>query len=366
MVVTEVLRPQPGERVLDLAASPGGKTTHIAACMQDRGLLIANEIRTKRIPALVTNMERWGVRNTIITNETPERLADRLPGFFDRVLVDAPCSGEGMFRKEPAASREWKEVALSGYSDRQRLILRFAARLVRPGGVLVYATCTFNTEENERLIGSFLEEHADFEADTLPSLSGVSSPISDGLSKSFQPERCCLRIWPHISHGEGHFAARLRRMDGVSNFARITPKRPAPSRQACEDFQEFMRSTLDLEIHVLDLALFGSYLYHMSSETPDLSGLRVPRPGWWLGKARKGRFEPSHALAMTLPAEKAGVRLDLPNRDARLQTYLRGELVNVDLPDGWVLVTVDGFPLGWGKAVQGVMKNHYPAGLRLV
>jgi len=365
MAVAGALDPQPGERVLDLAASPGGKTTAIASRMQNSGLLVANEIRTKRIPALASNLERWGARNCVILNETPERLADRLPGFFDRVLLDAPCSGEGMFRKEPDVRAEWDEAAIPGYAERQRLVLGIAARLVRPGGVLAYATCTFAPEEDEGVIEHFLHGDRDFLLDPWPGGEPWSSPARPewvGAEPS-RDWRGARRLWPHLVPGEGHFIARLRRAGGEDGVSKREAGLPVPPRAALDDLREFCASSLSLDLQQLNLALLGSRIYHIPPGTPDLGGLRIPVPGWELGEARKGRFEPSHALALGLSAGQARLRLDLEREDPRLETYLRGGTLAA-AAGGWTLVTVDGFPLGWGKAVQGVLKNHYPPGLR--
>ncbi len=366
MIVAEVLDPQPGERVLDLAASPGGKMTAIAARMQNQGLLIANEIRTKRIPALASNLERWGARNTLIVNETPDRLADRLPGYFDRVLVDAPCSGEGMFRKEPDVRLEWQAAAIPGYAERQRLILRIAARLVRPGGILVYATCTFAPEEDEGVIEHFLLENREFALDPWPTTESLTAPshpewVQADTSRDWRGAR---RLWPHLLPGEGHFVARLRRVSGEAGPSERLAGLPVPLRNVQDDFQAFVAGFLDFDPSALNLAFLGSRIYHIPPGTPDLSGLRISNPGWWLGDAKKGRFEPSHALAMGLFAHQACLRLDLAAGDPAVASYLGGQTLPVNLPDGWTLVTVDGFPLGWGKVVQGVLKNHYPSGLR--
>jgi len=367
MAATDVLDPQPGERILDLAASPGGKTTHITSRMQNTGLLVANEIRTKRIPALASNLERWGVRNTVITNEPPERLVDKLPGFFDRVLVDAPCSGEGMFRKEPDVRAEWNSDGIAGYAERQRLILGFAARLVRPGGVLVYSTCTFAPEENEAVIAAFLDDNREFELDheasPLPQLSSarpewIQSEHSDNWAGA-------SRIWPHLSPGEGHFIARMRHVSGEESPFPKRPDLPSPPRSAFDDFRAFISEFNHFDVAALNLAYLGNRFYHIPPETPDLSGLRISSPGWWLGDAKKNRFEPSHALAMGLRSDDVNLRFDLSADDERVTTYLRGLTFNVNLPDGWTLVTVEGFPLGWGKVVRGVLKNHYPSGLRI-
>jgi 16S rRNA C967 or C1407 C5-methylase (RsmB/RsmF family)/NOL1/NOP2/fmu family ribosome biogenesis protein len=365
MAVGELAAPRPGQRVLDLAASPGGKSTHLASLLAGEGLLWANEIRTKRLPPLAANLERWGARNVIISNESPERLADHLPAFFDVVVVDAPCSGEGMFRKEPNACLEWDAGQIPAYAARQRLILRFAARLVRPGGCLVYSTCTFNGEENERVIASFLEEWEDFLPDDLPPLPGLSPALGTRPGGSDSALVCSARLWPHRSPGEGHFIARVRCVTGDSPAPR--PIRPAPlPRQAEKYLQDFWRANLT-QIFAFEsaaLTLVGDRVYLLPPGAPDARGLRLLQPGWHLGYVRRDRFEPSHALALALPAEAFVRTLDFPAADPRLTAYLRGETITSDGQDGWLVLCVDGFPLGWGKRVRGVIKNHYPGGLR--
>jgi NOL1/NOP2/sun family putative RNA methylase len=365
MAVAEAAAARPGQRVLDLAASPGGKSTHLASLLAGEGLLWANEIRTKRLPPLSANLERWGARNVIISNESPERLADRLPAFFDVVVVDAPCSGEGMFRKEPSVCLEWDAGQIPAYAARQRLILRFAARLVRPGGRLIYSTCTFNCEENENVIASFLEEREDFLPDDLPPLPGFSAAIGTRAGGSDSALACSARLWPHRSPGEGHFVARLRRVSG--DLPAHRPTRPTPLPRLAEKcLQDFFNANLSrpFELQAAAFTLLGERLYLLPPGVPDTRGLRLLQPGWHIGHLRRDRFEPSHALALALPAEAFARRLDLPAADPRLMAYLRGETLAAEGDDGWLVVCVDGFPLGWGKRVKGVIKNHYPGGLR--
>ena len=221
MAVAEVLAPQPGERVLDLCAAPGGKSTHLAALMQNQGLLVANETVPGRAAIVAENLERWGARHAIITSETPARLAARWPGFFDRVLVDAPCSGEGMFRRLLAdgARVEWSAGQVAGCALRQMDILAAAALLLRPGGILVYSTCTFNLDENERVIARFLQSHSDFELAALPVVPGWAPGLGPLAG---QPG--VARLWPHRVAGEGHFLALLQR--------RPTTEAPRPTRTA--------------------------------------------------------------------------------------------------------------------------------------
>jgi NOL1/NOP2/sun family putative RNA methylase len=386
MAVAELLNPQPGERVLDLCAAPGGKSTHLAARMGGKGLLVANESHPRRVWELAENLERWGVRNTIILNESPARLADDMPDFFDRVLVDAPCSGEGMFRKSEAARRDWSPELVQSCALRQSAILEDGARLTRPGGVLAYSTCTFNPTENERTLAGFLERRPDFElVQTTPRL-GWSPGRPDWIEGSFSHmlERS-VRLWPHLAAGEGHFIAVMRRMGDVPLQSQKPPE-PRPLRrarfsssasiEARKAFAKFCQADLNQEIQFIfteeNFSLVGDKLYLVPPGAPDLEGLRTIRSGWWLGtthpgqSARGHRFEPSHALALGLQAGDARRELDLEASSTQASAYLHGEVLNWSREDGWVLILVDRYPLGWGRGVQGRLKNHYPRGLRWV
>ncbi len=370
----EILAPQPGERVLDLAAAPGGKTTHLASRMQGEGLLVANEIKTKRIGHLISNLERWGVRNAAITNETPERLAEFFGPFFDRVLVDAPCSGEGMFRKDRAAREDWSEEMIAGCALRQAAILHYAARLVRPGGWLCYSTCTFAPEEDETVVANFLAEHRDFE---------LAQTEGRHLPQAFAGSPAMLRLWPHHSPGEGHFIALLRRSAHAPGRpaeahppAHFAGSLPRPVQTA---WNAWCAQNLTAPLPVAPV-LWGSRLYALPEALPDLHGLRALHPGWWLGEVKKDRIEPSHALALALKASEARQVLALPFESPHLLQYLRCETFQSAGEDGWTLAALAAplsaalppaapaltpavFPLGWGKRVKGVLKNHYPRGL---
>ena len=387
MAVAELLDPQPGERVLDLAAAPGGKATHIAALMQGEGLLVANEIHPKRAWELAGNLERWGVRNAAITNETPERLAGRFEGFFDRVLLDAPCSGEGMLRKSAAARVEWAPELVQGCALRQSGILEQAARLVRPGGRLAYSTCTFNPEENEGTIARFLAAHPEFEMVEPPRHPGFSAGRPDwivvgaglapahglipapGDAQNREPADLAraVRLWPHRAPGEGHFVAVMRKHDGEPASAAPRPWRTAKLARPVEiAYRDFCAAHLTRTPADERLALVGSYLYALPPDLPDLTGLRYLHPGWWLGTLKKDRFEPSHALALGLTTQDARRVCDLPADAPALAAYLRGEMPISPGEDGWTLVVVDGFPIGWGKRGGSRLKSHYPKGLRWI
>ena len=343
MAPVALLDPQPGERICDLCAAPGGKSTQIAGRLAGKGFLLCNEINPKRAKILSRNIERMGVANALVTNEHPDTLARKYPGFFDRVLVDAPCSGEGMFRKEEAAVTDWSLETVQMCARRQAQILDSAAALVRPGGRLVYSTCTFAPEENELAVKAFLERHPEFVPEQ------VDAPWFDaGPEGSF-------RLWPHKLLGEGHFAAVLHRtgeMEAQENT-------PAGDRLP-KEWVAFAKQ-LDIALPAGKAVMFGQSLYWAPEDMPDIRGVKAMRPGLELGEVKKDRFEPAHALALWL--ESAATVQDYPADSPFLKAYMRGETPPTDL-SGWCLVTVDGYGIGWGKGDGKILKNHYPKGLR--
>jgi len=400
MAPVEMLEVRPGETVLDLAAAPGGKTTQLGAALRGEGLLVANEIHPKRAAVLVENVERFGIRNAVLTNERPERLAERFPSFFDKILVDAPCSGEGMFRKDAEMVMEWSPRTVLHFARIQDAVLDEAAKMLKPGGKLVYSTCTFAPEEDEGTIARFLERHPNFELVRHP----LAAQFSPGMPRWVDGPACladCVRIWPHRVRGEGHFVALLTKTgeDGAGSHkgkpaaaGRRTSARRAGSsaasstrREAWRLWEEFAAQTLHpdtaeaaaLRGTVLPdrLHVRQDQLYLLPASVDEdvlsrLAGLRILRPGLLVGTLKKNRLEPAHALAMALPAKavKQAVELALDG-EAPLAAlrYLRGETLPLEDAvrlSGWLLVTVGGFPLGWGKASDGLIKNHYPKGLR--
>lgn len=342
-------------RVLDLCAAPGGKSTQIAEYMRGRGMLITNEIHPQRAKILSENIERMGISNAIVLNETPESLSKRFIAFFDRILVDAPCSGEGMFRKNDNAGEEWSEENVALCAERQDGILDCAATMLKPGGRLVYSTCTFAPAEDEGSVSRFLETHPDF----------------------------CLekeeRLMPHKIKGEGHFLAVLHREGGQLSSAATAGTEKSLTLKDCREFLDFAKEALTIPAEELTegkiLLRFGEQLYLAPAETPSLRGLKVLRPGLHLGTVKKKRFEPSHALALFLKKEQAVQAVNLTGDGTAVRKYLEGqtltigagcdvEMADAALPKGWCLVCVDGYSLGWGKAAGAVLKNHYPKGLR--
>ena len=343
MSAVALLDPQPGERVCDLCAAPGGKTTQIAGRMRGEGFLLCNEWSPKRAKILSQNIERMGVANALVTNEAVDRLAKQLPGFFDRVLIDAPCSGEGMFRKEEAAVTDWSEETVAMCARRQAEILDAGACLVRPGGRLVYSTCTFAPAENEEAVAAFLERNPDFEPEALE----ASWFTQVGIGQ--------FRLWPHKLLGEGHFVAVLRKQGNTPTEGGTCPGEKLP--------QEWLSFAKELDISLPEgkAILFGQNLFWAPLDLPQLRGLKVLRPGLELGEVKKGRFEPAHALALWLKNCKNTV--SYAAESGEIKAYLHGDVVPGAVK-GWCLVAVDGYSIGWGKGDGNQIKNHYPKGLR--
>ena len=343
MAPVALLDPQPGEWVCDLCAAPGGKSTQIAGRLMGQGLLLSNEINPARAKILSRNIERMGIGNALVTNEHPEKLARRLKGLFHRVLIDAPCSGEGMFRKEEAAVTDWSRETVEMCARRQAEILDSGADLVCPGGRLVYSTCTFAPEENERTVEAFLQRHPEFEPEA------VAAPWFDSTGAG------SYRMWPHKLLGEGHFAAVLRKKEGE-----VTQYTPVSSEKAPKEWEDFARE-MGITLDTGKFLSFGQSLYWVHPQLPMLSGLKVMRPGLELGEVKKNRFEPAHALALWLKSCKNTVSFQAES--PMVVMYLRGEVLPFG-GKGWHLVKVDGFSLGWGKGDGAQLKNHYPKGLR--
>ena len=351
MASAAALDARPGERILDLCAAPGGKSTQIATALEDRGLLVSNDPDASRARALAGNLERMGTANVIVVNALPDRLAALWPGYFDAVLVDAPCSGEGMFRRDPASRSEWHPTSPMGCAKRQAEILDQAAKLVRPGGRLVYSTCTFNDLENEGSVLCFLNRHPEFYPEDF-SLPGL------GLSREGM-----LRLLPHRVRGDGHFVTRLRRSGNASGFCRAVAA-SREDRTISRLLNALEKEVCRLPAFLATMRLFvrGDRLYAQPQDSPSLDGLRIISPGLCLLRAGRNYIEPEHPLAMALPPECALRRAELDDSEAR--AWLRGEAISWTGDAGWTLALYRGMPLGWGKASQGLLKNHLPKGLR--
>lgn len=388
MAVAEALAPKPGERVLDLCAAPGGKSTQIAGRMLGRGLLVSNEVIGERARTLSQNVERMGVPNCVVCSEKPERMAVRFPAFFDRVLVDAPCSGEGMFRKDQAAGEEWSPENVKMCAERQALILEEAAKMVRPGGVLVYSTCTFSPEENEGTVSAFLRAHEEYYIEETV-FDGVFSPgRGDWISAPAAGIEHTLRLWPHLIRGEGHYLARLRRRGQEPQEAAAGNQRRREESQRgreeiaagkeawkstgdkklCKLVESFLRDELGIDGawmagHPGEIVKFGDQIYLVPEGMISIDGMKVLRPGLHLFTEKKNRLEPAHALAGTLSGRDTKKHRTLTEKEAA--AYLRGESLICREERGWTLLSFAGYSLGFGKASGGQMKNHYPKGLRI-
>lgn len=423
MAAVPALDPGPGDRVLDLCAAPGGKSTQIAGRMKGIGLLVSNEIIPARAKILSQNIERMGVTNCVVCRESPERLAEAFPEFFDKILVDAPCSGEGMFRKDDTAVIEWSEENVAMCAARQRNILQQAARMLRPGGTLVYSTCTYSEAENEDVINGFLDDHPEFKTEE-------AGPLFDIEHAAYG----MVRLWPHRIEGEGHFVARLRKAQaegsaptertesaertgkaaqtesaghawkaertesaertgkaeraesagrawkaeraesagraGKAKHARKVDRASGTEKDLRKRCVDFLCGELELTEEGVEflfkehmLLKFGEWVYLIPEQMISLDGLQIERPGVQIGLCERDRLKPSHALAMALRPE--WVRRHYEMSPQQTEKYLCGETFEVeDGLKGWYLLSYLGISAGWGKAAAGQMKNHYPKGLR--
>ena len=343
MAPVALLDPQPGEWVCDLCAAPGGKSTQIAGRMMGAGFLLCNEWSPKRAKILSRNVERMGIPNALVTNETLDALAKRFPAAFDRVLIDAPCSGEGMFRKEEAAVTDWSPETVEMCARRQADILHAGAQLVRPGGRLVYSTCTFAPEEDEMAVEAFLQSHPDFRPEPMDTPWFV--PTENGGH----------RMWPHKLLGEGHFAAVLRRTGDDRTIPASAKGEKLPA-----EWTAFAKE-LNITLPAGKAMLFGQSLFWVPDDMPDIGRLKVLRPGLELGIVKKGRFEPAHALALWL---KTCRNIHVCDPDGKeMESYIHGDVIPSTVK-GWCLVKAGEFSIGWGKGDGNCLKNHYPKGLR--
>ena len=386
MAPVSFLDPQPGEYVLDLCAAPGGKSTQIGAKMKGSGLLVSNEIHPDRARILSENVERMGLSNTVVTSAAPDVLSAHFPLFFDKILVDAPCSGEGMFGKNEEAALQWSEDAVALCAERQFDILTHADLMLRPGGCIVYSTCTFSKEENEDLILRFLESHLMYELCDMPLCGGMVHGFCED-----SPDKM-VRLLPHKLEGEGHFAALLRKkgptekVPSRSFMPEKQKKKKTPSSSVSLsplfDFLEAFlsdkpKSAAAERLKALtpsdgpdQLFLMGSQVYLLPDPMirSHLQQLKLLRPGLHLGSLEKGRFEPSMALARALLVDDIIYYVNLSASSdtdrALLASYFAGNTFPLEGEKGWYLIAMAGRGMGWGKLAGGIMKNHYPKGLR--
>ncbi|HIW48985.1 MAG TPA: RsmB/NOP family class I SAM-dependent RNA methyltransferase [Firmicutes bacterium] len=361
MAPVALLPIRPEDRVLDLCAAPGGKTTFLAAKLQGKGFLLSNDISPSRAKAVVKNVERMGFTNTIVTSEEPAKLRQKLGAYFDKILLDAPCSGEGMFRRDPDAAKAWTKERIETCLRTQETLLEEADGLLKQGGLLLYSTCTFSPEENEGQIAAFLRRHPEYRL--LPiQAEGISPGRPDWVKDGGEELSLCGRIWPHRAPGEGHFLALLEKTGPAADCTAkpFQPKLP----KALAAYRDFEQETLTTVRDGLFYEIDGA-LYCLPLLAPDLSGIRVLRSGLLLGEDKRGRFIPSQALALALGLKEARCYADFLAEDERAIRYLKGETVSWDGPTGYCLVGWHGFPLGWAKSQNGRLKNQYARGWRM-
>ena len=405
---------EPGDRVLDLCAAPGGKATAMAADLCGRGQLVANDINTARARALLRNLELFGIRNSFVTNEPPYILAEKFPGYFDRIMVDAPCSGEGMFRKNPTVAEAWLEKGPEYFSVLQKEIILYAADMLKPGGTMFYSTCTFSPLENESVITWLLENRPEMRLIPMEDYEGFSEGFTYFREENFHPScRLTRRIWPHRMGGEGHFLALLekdagqervemvpmetplqgiggksgdnpgtgknRKKQKVKKTGKIQNARPdKDQRRVMDDFFSMLKGPMESWTDYGQIEIRGDKVYYVSEKSYEDMGIHFLRNGVYLGDLKKNRFEPSQPFALILSKDTFSSCLNFPPDDERLNAYLRGETLTVDdllmsgedgqggktPKKGWYLILAEGYPLGFGKLSGSMVKNKYPAGWR--
>jgi tRNA and rRNA cytosine-C5-methylases len=399
MTPASLLLINPGDKVLDICAAPGGKSTELGAKLEGEGLLVSNDISNSRAKALLKNIELFGIRNALVVSEAPNKLAQYFPEYFDKILIDAPCSGEGMFRKSPAIMKNWEQYGVDYYNKLQKEIILFAASMLKPGGYMLYSTCTFSPEENEGTISYLMEQCPEFHVvNAIP-----DEQTQKELKLSYEGFDCgkpewvngkeelkhCIRLWPHKINGEGHFVTLLYKekaddKDGLADVMSEDTKSSSNKLTSKASFNnasnlkklanalsdetlEFIHQ-LKFPIDQNQLVVREDRVYLLPQGLPDLKGLRILRQGLLLGEMKKQRFEPSQALANALKITDYDKVIRFAADDPTVIRYLKCESIelNQDYPDGWYLICVEQFPLGWVKIIKNNLKNKYLPGWRWV
>ena len=353
-----------GAKVVDLCAAPGGKSSQAAAMIGEEGFILSNELFPKRAKTLVGNLERLGVRNAAVTSMETSNLAELYNEYFDYAIVDAPCSGEGMFRKNDLASEEWSEENIRISAERQREILDNAAKLVREGGYIIYSTCTYAPEENEDSINGFLLSHPEFSPEPLPEeILKVTAPALRN-EKYGQRLEYARRFYPHISRGEGQFLALMRKNSSVLSTKVCKNSLKTLSKQEIETVKKFFNEAFSTPPKA-KLVKHGANILLLPESAPPIPAYSVFMAGVLVGEIQKDRLIPSHQL-FSAYGDNFVVRVELSKDPQRLLAYLNGEEIDAPqgLKGGYCAITYKGSSLGGGKISGGKIKNHYPKGLR--
>ncbi|SFR96093.1 RsmF rRNA methyltransferase first C-terminal domain-containing protein [Anaeromicropila populeti] len=363
MTPASLLPVEPGDKVLDLCAAPGGKSTELAAKLQGQGVLISNDISSSRAKALLKNIEVFGVTNGAVLSESPERLCKVFPEYFDKILIDAPCSGEGMFRKDPAIIKSWEKQGPEFFHKIQLSILDAAVKMLKPGGTMLYSTCTFSPLENEGSIEYLLKNYPDFQVEEIPFRDGFDKGRPEWILSERKELEKTVRLWPHKIKGEGHFIAMVRKDGGQD----VSVKREVIRKEKCPKQLEDFFTHVTWNMRDRHYEIFGEKVYLVPDAIPDLKGMRILRKGLYLGELKKDRFEPGQSLAMALKKEEYDQCINFSWTDINLTKYLKGETIEIEDESlaGWQLLLVEGYPVGWGKASKGRLKNKYLPGWRL-
>ena len=395
---------EPGDKVLDLCAAPGGKATEMGAKLAGTGLLTANDISHSRAKGLLKNIELMGIGNALVVSEHPSKLVNYFEEYFDKILIDAPCSGEGMFRKEPSMIKDWEEKGPEYYSKLQKEIIIQGAKMLKPGGLLMYSTCTFDPIENEQVIEYLLNSCPEFSIVEVKRFSAFSEGLPEYTEDKSEELRKTIRIYPHRVKGEGHYLALLgkcidsgldntdmyKKYDDVRDVKKVKSENPTKVEMVLRGKNTVIseRKTrkdngveipvelatfinlIKIRIEIEGIYIKGEQVYYLPKEVSPITGLRFLRTGLYLGDLKKNRFEPSQALAMNLKKEEFNLSIDFEVKDNRVIKYLKGETLEVsELTDkndkGWALICVEGYPLGFGKLSNGMLKNKYQVGWRL-
>ena len=356
--------------MLDVCAAPGGKATELGARLNGTGVLAANDLSNSRAKGLLKNIELMGIGNVLVLSEEPGKLIPYFTEYFDKILIDAPCSGEGMFRKDRKMIRAWEEHGPDYFARIQKSIITQAAQMLKPGGMILYSTCTFSPEENEQTIEYLLEQYPDFDVCEIEGYEGFACGMPEVTASKDKRLSRTVRIFPHRMKGEGHFLALLQKHAAADSdtLTASDVKSTTGRKKLPEDLTDFL-ADIRREFDPGRFDIRADKVYYMPEDLPALNGIRFLRTGLFLGELKKKRFEPSQAFAMNLKKEEYPRIIDLPVSDERVIKYLKGETLDVEdlvspKEKGWYLVCVDGYPLGFGKLAGQVLKNKYLPGWR--